>query len=58
MIQFDNAIDSSCSPPSADKPWQVSLQMKSHNDEKVGFIFFRRSYKHWLCIYIYIYIYK
>ena len=39
MIQCDNAIESSCSPPPADQPWQVSNQMKAHNQEKVEIIF-------------------
>ena len=38
MIQYNNAIDSSCSPPTAEQPWQVSYQMKAYNQEKVGII--------------------
>ena len=39
MIQYDNAIDSSCSSPPADQPWHVSHQMKAHNHEKVWITF-------------------
>ena len=38
MIQYDNSIDSSCSPLPAFQPWQVSDQMKPHRQEKVGIL--------------------
>ena len=38
-IQYDNAIDSSCSRPPADQHWQVSDQVKLHDQEKVGIVF-------------------
>ena len=34
MVQYESAIDSSCSPPPAHRPWQASYQLKA--EEGVG----------------------